>query len=55
MEGGEVPAEPVEQNPLGYIPDLLADNTILEYAGLGFGEEESYLLMKSLKVLFNQL
>ena len=35
---------------MGYIPDLLVDNTILECAGLGFGEEESLLLMKSIKV-----
>jgi hypothetical protein len=29
----------------------VSDNRVLESAGLGFGEEESYLLMKSLKVL----
>ena len=44
----EAPAEPA---PLGYLPDLLADNQMLEWAGLGFGEEESYLLSKALKVI----
>lgn len=39
---------------MGYVPDLLADNSVLECAGLGFGEEESHLLMKSLKVRFNR-
>jgi len=42
-------AEAAEPAALGYVPDLLSDNKILEWAGLGFGEEESYLLMKSLK------
>jgi hypothetical protein len=46
----EAPPEAAELPALGYIPDLLEDNQILECAGLGFGEEESHLLMKSLKV-----
>ncbi len=29
---------------------MVSDSRILEVAGLGFGEEESYLLLKSLKV-----
>ena len=49
----EEPAEPVVASPLGYVPDLMVDNSILECAGLGFGEEESYLLMNSLKVFWH--
>lgn len=49
-EGEAPPPEASEAPALGYIPDLLSDNKVLEWAGLGFGEEESYLMMKSLKV-----
>ncbi len=44
----EPPAEPA---PLGYVPDILADNQLLEWVGLGFGEEENYMLAKALKVI----
>ena len=50
MEPG---GEPVEPSALGHIPDFLNDSRILEWAGLGFGEELTYLLMKSLKVFRN--
>ena len=36
---------------MGNVPDLLGDQKIYEWAGLGFGENESLLLMKSLKQL----
>jgi hypothetical protein len=32
------------------IPDLLNDAAMFEWAGVNIGEEEAYLLMKSLKV-----
>lgn len=37
--------------PTGYVPDLLNDSKIFQYAGVGFGDSESLLLMKSLKQL----
>ena len=33
------------------MPDLLNDIKIFQYAGVGFGDNESILLMKSLKAL----
>lgn len=44
------PDAQAEAAAIGYVPDLLEDNKTLEWAGLGLGEEESYLLIKSLKV-----
>ena len=43
--GGEAPA------PVGFIQDLIADANIYQWAGIGFGESETLLLMKSLKAL----
>jgi hypothetical protein len=39
-----------EVKKLGAVPDLLADSRILEMAGIFFGEEETYLLSKAVKV-----
>ena len=47
-EGNE---EAVEVGPVGHVPDLLADAKVIEWAGLGFGEYETYRLQKSLKKL----
>ena len=41
---------PEEAAPIGYVPDLLQDSKVFEWAGIGFGEIESYRIMKSLKV-----
>ena len=43
--------EPPEVGPVGNVPDLLADSKIFEWAGIGFGEAETYRLMKSMKKL----
>jgi radial spoke head protein 4A len=46
-EGGEVP----EVQPVGYVADLLAQAKVWRWAGIGFGEQETYRLQKSLKKL----
>lgn len=46
-EGGEIP----EVAPVGFVSDLLADSKIWQWAGIGFGEQETYRLQKSLKKL----
>jgi radial spoke head protein 4/6 len=37
--------------PTGYVPDLLNDVKVFQYAGVGFGDNETIMLMKSLKNL----
>ena len=43
--------EPPEVGPIGYVADLLGDAKVYEWAGIGFGEHETYRLQKSLKRL----
>lgn len=40
-EGGE---EPPELAPIGYIPDILSESKIYQWAGVGIGEEEAIFL-----------
>jgi hypothetical protein len=40
--------EPVEVGPCGYIPNLVEQSKIFEKVGLGLGEEQTFLLFKSL-------
>lgn len=47
---GDEPAEEAEAAPLNNVPDLLSEAKVLQWAGIGFGEEETFRLMKSLKV-----
>ena len=42
---------PPETPPTCTIQDLLADERIFNCAGIGFGQQESYLLQKSLQKL----
>lgn len=44
---GDVP----EVAPVGYVADLLASSRVWQWAGIGFGEQETYRLQKSLKKL----
>lgn len=46
-EGGDIP----EVAPVGYVADLMASSKIWQWAGIGFGEQETYRLQKSLKGL----
>ncbi len=46
-EGGEVP----EVAPVGFVQDLRADSRQWQWAGVGFGEQETYRLQMSLKKL----
>lgn len=46
-DGGDVP----EAAPVGYVADLLANSKVWQWAGIGFGEQETYRLQKSLKTL----
>jgi hypothetical protein len=48
-DGGEG-GEEGEAAPINNVPDLLAESKSLSWAGIGFGEEETYRLAKSLKV-----
>ena len=44
-------AEPVETPPVCAIQDLLSDQQLFQAAGIGFGQQELYLLQKSLQKL----
>lgn len=44
-------AEPAEPAPVGYVPDLIEEAAIFQWAGVGFGQQELYRLQKSLKKL----
>ena len=48
-------AAPEQPGPLGYVPDLLSDVKMIEYAGFGFSEEYTYLLMMSQKKLAKKI
>lgn len=52
-EEGEEEAPEVELNPVGYVPNLMEDNAIWQWAGIGFGEHETYKLLMSIKKLAN--
>lgn len=39
---------------IGYVPDLLNDVKVYQWAGVGFGDNETLILMKSLKQLAAQ-
>lgn len=43
--------EPPEVAPVGFVADLLANSKIWQWSGIGFGEQETYRLQKSLKNL----
>jgi len=47
-EGSE---EPPEVAPVGFVADLMASSKVWQWAGIGFGEQETYRLQKSLKAL----
>lgn len=47
----EEDAEPAEAAPVGYVPDLIEEAAIFQWAGIGFGQQELYRLQKSLKKL----
>ena len=40
-----------EVGPVGMVQNLMADMKIFQWAGVGFGEQETYCLQKSLKKL----
>lgn len=40
--------EPQEPGPCGYLPNLMEEAKIFEKAGVGFGEETTYLIFKAL-------
>lgn len=42
--------EPQEPASVGYVPDLQEEARYFEKFGLGFGEEETYRIFKSLSV-----
>lgn len=43
--------EPEPAAAVGFVSDLLATSKIWQWAGVGFGEQETYRLQKSLKAL----
>lgn len=47
----EEEAEPPELAPVGYVPDFLKEAKIYQWAGVGFSEQETYIIQKSLKTL----
>ena len=46
--------EPQEPASVGYVPDLQEEARYFEKFGLGFGEEETYRIFKSLSVQMGQ-
>lgn len=50
-EGEEEAEEPEAAAPVGFVPDLLEDANVYQWAGIGFGQQELYRLQKSLKKL----
>lgn len=44
VEGEDDEAEPEEVPPVGFVPDLLNDSQIYQWAGIGFGQQEIYRL-----------
>lgn len=46
---GEEAEEAEEAPAVGYVPDLIADSQLYQWAGIGFGQQEIYRLQKSLK------
>lgn len=50
-EGEEAEPEAAEVGPIGNVADLIADQRVFEWAGIGFGEMETFRIMRSLKVL----
>jgi len=48
---GEEEEAPEEVPPVGFVPDLLADASIYQWAGIGFGQQELYRLQRSMKKL----
>lgn len=51
IEGEEDDAEPPELTPVGNVPNFLEEARIYQWAGIGFSEQETYLIQKSLKDL----
>lgn len=48
---GDADQEPQEPEAMGFVSDLLDDDTIFRRAGLGLGEKASLILQTSLKVV----
>ena len=50
---GDEAAEDVEDGPkaAGFVPDLLSDQKVWEWAGVSFGEQDIILLQKTIKEL----
>ena len=53
-KGDEEGEEPAEPGPINNVPDLLGDSKVYEWAGIGFGEQETYRIQKSLKKLVQE-
>lgn len=51
MEGEEDDAEPAELTPVGNVPDFLQEARLYQWAGIGFSQQETYFIQKSLKEL----
>ena len=49
--GDDEAEEVAEAEPVGEVPDLLQDSYVYQWAGVGFGQQETYRLQKSLKKL----
>lgn len=49
--GGDEEAEQGEPPQIGYIPDMMEELQLLERAGLGFGEKETFKIYSSIKKL----
>ena len=52
-EDGDEGAEEAEDGPkaAGFVPDLLSDQKVWQWAGVSFGETDIILLQKSIKEL----
>lgn len=48
-DGSDPQDPPADPAPIGYVPDLLADDALFRKVGLGFGEKQSFLIYTALK------
>jgi len=49
LEGEDEGEDEAEVPAVGFVPDLIADSQMYQWAGIGFGKQETYRLQKSLK------
>ena len=52
---GEDVTDVADPTPIGFVPDLVSEDSLFRRAGCGLGEKESYLVYTALKVLLGNV